>query len=117
MRRIEAAENAMPVSVIALATQYESLGLVPSRTKGFVWTADLLQTANLGRNVLHLFVQQIRFTIFREEISPNSAAQKGQFGRTIRELHRQGMVAVPRRGGQGPFHHLGVRSGGKIRTS
>src|ERR1700733_3545520 len=76
MRGIKTAEHAMPVRVIALAAQHESLGFFASRAKRLVPTAALIEETHLRRNVLHLFVQQVRFGILRKEISPNSAAQE-----------------------------------------
>src|SRR5579862_9606461 len=77
MRRIEAAEHTMPVSIVALAAQHESLGFFASSAKRLIPAAVLLEETHLRGNVLHFFVQQVRFTILRKEISPNSAAQEG----------------------------------------
>src|ERR1700735_2638373 len=114
MRRIEAAENSVPIGIVALAAQHERFGLVASGEKRLVVPAAPLEAANFRRNVLHFLVQKIRFVILREEISPNAAAQESHVCRTVDELCGESVVADTSWCRKRPFHHFGVRSSRKI---
>ena len=79
VRRIKAAENAVPVSVIALATKQKAGGLIASLLErpGAVLSV-VSERGELFRDAQHFFVHQVRFGIFGEKAAPKSTAQKGR---------------------------------------
>ena len=79
VRRVNAAEDAVPVSVIALRAQEEIarlrqllglfLALIAGRSRS---------GSNARRNAQHFFVQQVGFRILSKKAAPGTAAEKGQ---------------------------------------
>src|ERR1700735_3788066 len=57
--RIKSTKNAVPVGIVTLAAQDESLRLAASRKKCLVVAAALIETTDYRRNVLHFLMQEI----------------------------------------------------------
>src|SRR6185437_10941363 len=70
MGRIQAAKNAVPVGVVALALQQQSFSVGNSGAEAGVATAGRLQAPNLLRYMQHFFMQQVRFGILAKKIAP-----------------------------------------------
>ena len=114
VRRIKAAENAVPVSVIALAAEQKPEGLIASLLERPGAVLVVSERGKLFRDAQHFFVHQVRFGIFGEKAAPKSTAQKGRDVGASGEFIEQAMVSGSRSGGQSPLHHFLVGSGGQI---
>src|SRR5580704_9317010 len=97
MRRVEPAENAVPVSVVSLPAQK----LVPC----FLDLSGVLRAGPSRRyrrdtsgNSQHLLVKQVGLWIFTEESAPSAAAQKREQIGPRSKLLVQLVVAQPRAG-------------------
>ena len=115
MRSVESAEDAVPVSVIALRAEEQVSGLCEfiGRLRA---CAPRGNGSDASGDAEHFFVEQVGLGVFAEETAPGAAAQEGNdFGAT-RELFLYGVVTLADTRGENPLHHFGVRSGGKIGT-
>ena len=113
MRGVDAAENAMPIGIVALGAQEQ----IASLQKGFGGFRAGLTRGSGGDargNAEHFLVEQIGFGVLAKEAAPGAAAKEGEHLRTGAEFLEHGMIALPDPRGQDPLHHFRVRSGRKI---
>ena len=98
MRRVKAAEDSVPISVVALRTEEKI-----TRLRNFLRTASFgaaLRDGGQARaGAQHFFVKQIGFGIFAEEAAPTAAAQKCGDFRTLGEFVVDEMKALANSGG------------------
>ena len=74
VRRIESAEYAVPVGIVALAAQQQSEGFAARAPEGAIETAAAREAMNFLRDVQHFLVQQVRLSVFREKSAPDTSA-------------------------------------------
>src|SRR5580700_12184964 len=96
MRRIEPAEHAVPVSIVALASQQKSRSLFARLPYLLIARFALRKLPYFSRDVQHFLLQQVRLVVFCKKTPPDAPAQEWQRLRPRGELLSQRVITFPR---------------------